>query len=127
MTRMVLSDVQWALIEPHCPGKKSVQAVSAATPECSWRRCYGLPAPVPPYQARGRLFKESQAHLGFKTQRQWSDLATERTTPWLLGLYSIVALLAHGLYRAGPVSTPTRLAGNVQRRLGSGALPSVGG
>ena len=46
-------------------------------------------------------FEESRAHLGFETQRQWSDLAIERTTPCLLGLYSIVALLAHNLYLDG--------------------------
>ena len=46
-------------------------------------------------------FEESRAHLGFETQRQWSDLAIERTTPCLLGLYSLVALLAHGLYLEG--------------------------
>ena len=49
-------------------------------------------------------FEESRAHLGFETQRQWSDLATERTTPCLLGLYSIVVLLANGLYRSGGLS-----------------------
>ncbi len=43
-------------------------------------------------------FEESRAHLGFETQRQGSDLAIERTTPCLLSLYSLVALLAHGLY-----------------------------
>ena len=46
-------------------------------------------------------FEESRAHLGFETQRQWSDLAIERTTPCLLSLYSLVALLAHGLYLDG--------------------------
>ena len=46
-------------------------------------------------------FEESRAHLGFETQRQGSDLAIERTTPCLLGLYSLVALLAHGLYLDG--------------------------
>ena len=34
-------------------------------------------------------------HLGFETQRQWSDLAIRRTTPALLGLFSLVALFAH--------------------------------
>jgi len=33
-------------------------------------------------------------HLGIETQRQWSDQAIARTTPCLLGLFSIVALLA---------------------------------
>ena len=46
-------------------------------------------------------FEESRAHLGFETQRQWSDLAIERTPPCLLSLYSLVALLAHGLYLDG--------------------------
>ena len=46
-------------------------------------------------------FEESRAHLGFETQRQWSDLAIERTTPCLLSLYSLVALLTYDLYMEG--------------------------
>src|SRR5215469_1534056 len=34
-------------------------------------------------------YEESRAHLGIETQRQWSDLAIERTTPLLFGLYSL--------------------------------------
>jgi hypothetical protein len=30
--------------------------------------------------------------LGIETQRQWSDLAIDRSTPLLFGLYSLVAL-----------------------------------
>ena len=42
-------------------------------------------------------FQEVRRHLGFETQRQWSDLAIRRTTPALLGLFSVVTLLfAHG-------------------------------
>jgi hypothetical protein len=41
-------------------------------------------------------FQEVRRHLGFETQRQWSDLAIRRTTPALLGLFSLVTLLAHG-------------------------------
>ena len=48
-------------------------------------------------------FEESRAHLGIETQRQWSDLAIERTTPCLLGLYSLVFLLAHALHSDGKV------------------------
>jgi hypothetical protein len=44
-------------------------------------------------------FQEVRAHLGVETQRQWSDLAIARTTPVLLGLFSIVTLLAHRLAR----------------------------
>jgi hypothetical protein len=40
-------------------------------------------------------FQEVRRHLGFETQRQWSDLAIRRTTPALLGLFSLVTLLAH--------------------------------
>jgi hypothetical protein len=45
-------------------------------------------------------FQEMRTHLGFETQRQWSDTAMERTTPLLLGLFSIVVLMA--LKRFGP-------------------------
>jgi hypothetical protein len=44
-------------------------------------------------------FQEARRHLGFETQRQWSDLAIRRTTPALLGLFSLVTLLAHGRMR----------------------------
>jgi len=40
-------------------------------------------------------FQEVRTHLGVETQRQWSDRAIARTTPALLGLFSLVTLLAH--------------------------------
>ena len=39
-------------------------------------------------------FEETREHLGVETQRQWSDLAIARTTPALLGLFSLVTLWA---------------------------------
>ena len=42
-------------------------------------------------------FQEARVHLGLETQRQWSELAIARTTPVLLGLFSLVTLLAHRL------------------------------
>ena len=42
-------------------------------------------------------FEETRAHLGVETQRQWSDRAIARTTPCLLGLFSLVTLLAQQL------------------------------
>ena len=48
-------------------------------------------------------FEESRAHLGIETQRQWSDLAIERTTPCLFGLYSVVALLGRSLHPTGDI------------------------
>jgi hypothetical protein len=47
-------------------------------------------------------FEESRAHMGIETQRQWSDLAIERSTPGLLGLYSLVAVFGKTLYPGGP-------------------------
>jgi hypothetical protein len=43
-------------------------------------------------------FAEVRRHLGVETQRQWSDPAIARTTPVLLGLFSLVTLWAHDLY-----------------------------
>ena len=40
-------------------------------------------------------YEESYTHLGIETQRQWSDPAIFRTTPLLLGFYTVVALHAH--------------------------------
>ena len=45
-------------------------------------------------------FAEVRRHLGVETQRQWSDLAIARTTPALLGLFSLVTLWA-GATRGG--------------------------
>jgi len=44
-------------------------------------------------------FQDARAHLGLETQRQWSDLAIARTTPALLGLYSLIVLLAYRLLK----------------------------
>ncbi len=40
-------------------------------------------------------FHEVRTHLGVETQRQWADLAILRITPALLGLFSLVTLLAN--------------------------------
>lgn len=45
-------------------------------------------------------FEEARRHLGFETQRQWSDKAIARSTPVILALFSIVTLLANRLVRA---------------------------
>ena len=42
-------------------------------------------------------FEEARAHLGVETQRQWSALAIVRTTPALLGLFSLTTVFAHQL------------------------------
>jgi hypothetical protein len=47
-------------------------------------------------------FHEVRAHLGVGTQRHWSDRAIARTTPALMGLFSLVTLLAHPYMRQAP-------------------------
>ena len=48
------------------------------------------------------------ADLGLEAQRQWSDAATVREAPCLLGLYSVVALM--GLSLGAESSLPIRTA-----------------
>lgn len=50
-------------------------------------------------------FAEVRRHLGVETQRQWSERAIARTTPCLLGLFSVVALAADALHGSGGLST----------------------
>ena len=59
-------------------------------------------------------FAETRAHLGVETQRQWTDKAIARTTPALLGLYSLISLWACDLltiksttYSAACIEKPT--------------------
>jgi DDE superfamily endonuclease len=54
------------------------------------------------FVSRWRLettFQEVRTHLGVETQRQWSDRAVLRTTPILLGLFSLITLWADDLAR----------------------------
>lgn len=53
-----------------------------------WRGCLAI---------SNRAVEEARRHLGLETQRQWSDLALARTTPVILGLFSVVTLLTHHL------------------------------
>jgi hypothetical protein len=48
-------------------------------------------------------FEEAREHLGMETQRQWSDLAIGRATPVILGLFSLVIMLACRLQPDGKV------------------------
>ena len=59
----------------------------------------GLAWFVQRWQVEGTL-EEARAHLGVETQRQWSDTAMARTTPSLLGLYSLRTLMARQILQA---------------------------
>jgi len=52
-------------------------------------------------------FQDARAHLGVETQRQWSDLAILRTTPALLGLFSLVTLWTHDFAADTPLAPAT--------------------
>lgn len=53
-------------------------------------------------------FQAVRTHLGVETQRQWNTRAIARTTPALLGLFSLVTLLAD--QQAATASLPVRQA-----------------
>lgn len=48
-------------------------------------------------------FEEVREHLGVETQRQWSDKAIARTTPILMGLYTIVCLICNRMHEESPI------------------------
>jgi hypothetical protein len=87
---MPVVPIRWVMVrDPE--GRFQPQALLCTTPE------------YPPEQVlrwfvqRWQLevtFAETRIHLGVETQRQWSDRAIARTTPCLLGLFSLVTLLA---------------------------------
>jgi len=55
-------------------------------------------------------FQESRRHLGVETQRQWTDKAIARSTPALMGLFSIVCLIAFRLVSKGNELMPQTTA-----------------
>ena len=87
--------VRWVLV--HDPeGKFKTQALLCTDLEADPHKilCWF----VMRWQLEG-TFQEVRRHLGLETQRQWSDLAIRRTTPALLGLFSLVALFGQGRMR----------------------------
>lgn len=77
---------------------------------------------------RGQLevtFREVRDHLGVETQRQWSDQAIARTTPCLLGLFSMVTLLASRLDRRARVQVSASAWYHKQRPTFADTLAAV--
>ena len=89
-----------------------------------WRRSKSCSTSVQRWQLEV-TFEEARRHLGMQTQRQWSALAIARTTPVLLGLYSLVTLLATQLVQRGAL--PIRQAAWYRKTLPtfSNALAAV--
>lgn len=94
--------IRWVLVrDPH--GARPTRAFFATD------TAHGAPDMIAAFVNRWPLevtFEEARAHLGLETQRQWSDRAIERTTPALLGLFSLVVLLAHAFYPTGDLPLP---------------------
>ena len=70
-------------------------------------------------------FHEVREHLGVETQRQWSDKAIARTTPCLLGLFSLVTLLGKQLTPYARRGAATSARYRKQRPTFSDTLASV--
>jgi hypothetical protein len=51
-------------------------------------------------------FEEVHAHLGFGTQRGWANKTIERTTPPILGIFSITCLIAKDILKETKQSLP---------------------
>ncbi len=70
-------------------------------------------------------FREVRDHLGVETQRQWSNQAIARTTPCLLGLFSLVTLLGTHLDRRARLQVSTSAWYNKKRPTFSDTLAAV--
>jgi hypothetical protein len=85
--------LRWGLVrDPH--GEYELHALLSTQVEHTPRQI------LPWFVRRWRMevtCAETRAHLGMETQRQWSDLAIARTTPIVLGVFSIVTLMADRL------------------------------
>jgi hypothetical protein len=95
--------IRWVLVRDPT-GKRPIRAFF------STEQALAAPAIIADFVRRWSLevtFEEVRAHLGIETQRQWSDLAIERSTPALFGLFTLVVLFAQALYPDGrfPLST----------------------
>ena len=94
--------IRWVVVRDP-PGERPLRAFF------STETAQGAPSIIADFVNRWPLevtFEEARAHLGLETQRQWSDLAIERTTPALLGLFSLIILLAQALYPTGDLPVP---------------------
>ncbi len=95
--------IRWVLVR-HVPGHRPPLAVFCTDPTATAAQIIAW------YVDRWHIettFEEVRAHLGLETQREWSTRAVGRAVPCLLGLFSLVVLLAQALH---PHELPTRRA-----------------
>jgi hypothetical protein len=94
--------IRWVLIRDP-KGKFATQALLCTDPEATPLQILSW------FVLRWQLevtFQALRTHLGVETQRQWSERAIARTTPALLGLFSLVTLLAHEPMSSSNVPLP---------------------
>jgi hypothetical protein len=92
--------IRWVLVRDPA-GRLEPRAYFSTRPE---DEAATIPAEVVKRWPIEVTFEETRAHLGVETQRRWSDLAIERETPCILGMYSVVALLGDALHKASPIA-----------------------
>ena len=88
-------EIRWVLLRD-VKGEFEPQALLTTTREHSAEEILGW------FMRRWQMevtFAESRAHLGIETQRQWNELAIGRSTPCLLGMFSVVTLLTESLQK----------------------------
>lgn len=98
--------IRWVLVRDPT-GERAPQAFLATDTKASPAQILGW------FVSRWRLettFQEVRAHLGVETQRQWSDLAIARTTPALLGLFSLITIWANRLFATSSRAARPRIA-----------------
>ena len=99
----VMVKVKWVLVKDP-DGKLEPVLLACSDTELSARNIVSF------FVRRWRIevtFAEVRRHLGVETQRQWSDLAIERSTPCLLALMSVVCLMANTLHQVQPIQPNT--------------------
>lgn len=88
--------LRWVLIRPRKDDPKPFkpQALLCTDPEATPEKIIAWFIQRWPLEV---TFEESRAHLGVETLRNWNHLSIQRSTPALLGLYSLVTLWADAL------------------------------
>ena len=106
--------IRWVLVRDPL-GRFETRALLSTDPNRSARQIVEL------FTRRWQVevtFEETRAHLGVETQRQWNPKAIQRATPVLLGLFSLVTLMAHRLQQQAPGALqPSACAWYAKRRL----------
>lgn len=88
--------IRWALVRDPSREHEPVAFLSTA-PKATPATILGC------FVSRWRVettFQEVRTNLGVEAQRQWSNLAILRTTPALLGLFSLITVWADDLTRS---------------------------